>query len=217
MKIIDTKSLPASYDSKEIVHIPLYKICKVKQIVNLSNYQNIVFQSPAAVVNFDQIELLEDKRIIAMGPGTRYQLRKHGYVAETPSEDYSSKGVINLLNKSALVGKTLVIKGEDGLSSISDYLNSASFRTDELNTYNRQKFESYNDIKKQFSDTEFVVFSSALSVEIYFEHIHDKGVSTKFLAVSERIGEVIESYKREFRVINYFSNDLVNEIKLTLT
>ena len=70
---------------------------------------------------------------------------------------------------------------------------------------------------KQFSDTEFVVFSSALSVEIYFEHIHDKGVSTKFLAVSERIGEVIESYKREFRVINYFSNDLVNEIKLTLT
>ena len=40
---------------------------------------------------------------------------------------------------------------------------------------------------------------------------------TKFLAVSKRIQGVIESYKKESKVINYFSNDLVNEIKLTLT
>ena len=217
MKIIDTKSLPASYDCNEIVHVPLYKTCKIKQIINLENYQNILFQSPSAVVNFDQIELLEDKRIIAMGPGTSNQLRNHGYIAELPSDDYSSKGVINLLNKSELIGKTLVIKGEGGLSSISDYLNSASFKTDELNTYNRQKFESYDDIKKQFSDTDFVIFSSALSVEIYFENIHHNEMSIKFLAVSERIEKVIESYKKQSKVIDYFSDDLVKEINLTFT
>ena len=173
MKVIDTKPFPTAHECNEIVSVPLYKLCKVKQIVNLSNYQNIIFQSPSAVLNFDQIALLESKRIIAMGPGTSKQLRKHSYVAEIPDNDFSSEGVINLLNKSELSGKTLVIKGEGGLSNISDYLNSASFKTDELNTYNRQKFESYIDIKKQFSGIDFVIFSSALAVEIYFEHIHN--------------------------------------------
>ena len=217
MKIIDTKSLPASYDCNEIVHVPLYKTCKIKQIINLENYQNILFQSPSAVVNFDQIELLRDKRIIAMGPETSNQLRKHSYVAEIPNNEFNSEGVINLLNKSELSGKTLVIKGEGGLSNISDYLNSASFKTDELNTYNRQKFESYIDIKKQFSGIDFVIFSSALAVEIYFEHIHNDQETLKFLAVSKRIQDVIGSYKKESKVINYFSDDLIEEIKLTLT
>ena len=214
MKIIDTRPIPASYEYDELINIPLYKICKVKQIVNLSNYQNIIFQSPSAVINFDQINLIEDKRIIAMGPGTSNQLRKHSYVAEIPDKEYSSEGIINLLNKSEITGKTLVIKGEGGLSIISEYLNSASFKTDELNTYNRQKFESYSDIKKQFSDSDFVIFSSALSVEIYFKHIHNDQETSKYLAVSERIGDVIKLYKRESKVIDYFSNDLVNEIKL---
>ena len=217
MKIIDTKPYPAAHECNEIVNIPLYKICKVKQIVNLSNYHNIIFQSPSAVLNFDQISLLESKRIIAMGPGTSNQLRKHSYIAEIPDHEFNSEGIINLLNKSELTGKTLVIKGEGGLSNISDYLNSASFKTDELNTYNRQKFESYEDIKKQFIGIDFVIFSSAFAVEIFFEHIQNDQEKTKFLAVSKRIQGVIESYKKESKVINYFSNDLFNEIKLTLT
>ena len=217
MKVIDTKPFITAHECNEIVNVPLYKICKVKQIVNLSNYQNIIFQSPSAVLNFDQIALLESKRIIAMGPGTAKQLRKHSYVAEIPDKDFSSEGVINLLNKSELTGKTLVIKGEGGLSNISDYLNSASFKTDELNTYNRQKFENYIGIKKQFSGIDFVIFSSALAVEIYFEHIHNDQETLKFLAVSKRIQDVIGSYKKESKVINYFSDDLIEEIKLTLT
>ena len=100
MKVIDTKPFPTAHECNEIVSVPLYKLCKVKQIVNLSNYQNIIFQSPSAVLNFDQIALLESKRIIAMGPGTSKQLRKHSYVAEIPDNDFSSEGVINLLNKS---------------------------------------------------------------------------------------------------------------------
>ena len=51
------------------------------------------------------------------------------------------------------------IKGEGGLSRISEYLNSASFRTDELNTYNRQKFGSYEEIKKQFTNIDFVILN----------------------------------------------------------
>ena len=82
MKIIDTKPYSTNLEYQEIINIPLYKICKVKQIVNLSNYHNIIFQSPSAVMNFDQIAFLEDKRIIAMGPGTSSHLRKHSYVAE---------------------------------------------------------------------------------------------------------------------------------------
>ena len=217
MKIIDTRPIPASYDHDELINIPLYKIRKDKQIVNLSNYQNIIFQSPSAVMNFDQIAFLEDKRIIAMGPGTSSHLRKHSYVAEVPETEYSSEGVINLLNKSELIGRTLVIKGEGGLSRISEYLNSASFITDELNTYNRQKFESYEEIKKQFSNIDFVIFSSALAVELYFEYIHSNNENFKFLAVSSRIQNIIKSFNKESTVIDYFSDDLISQIKLTLT
>ena len=217
MKIIDTKPYSTNLEYQEVINIPLYKICKVKQIVNLSNYHNIIFQSPSAVMNFDQIAFLEDKRIIAMGPGTSSHLRKHSYVAEVPENEYSSEGVINLLNKSELIGRTLVIKGEGGLSRISEYLNSASFITDELNTYNRQKFESYEKIKKQFSNIDFVIFSSALAVELYFEYIHFNRENIKFLAVSSRIQNVIKSFNKESAVIDYFSDDLISEIKLTLT
>ena len=217
MKIIDTKPYSTNLEYQEIINIPLYKICKVKQIVNLSNYHNIIFQSPSAVMNFDQIAFLEDKRIIALGPGTSSHLRKHSYVAEVPETEYSSEGVINLLNKSELIGRTLVIKGEGGLSRISEYLNSASFITDELNTYNRQKFESYEEIKKQFSNIDFVIFSSALAVELYFEYIHSNNENFKFLAVSSRIQNVIKSFNKESTVIDYFSDDLISQIKLTLT
>ena len=217
MKIIDTKPYSTNLEYQEIINIPLYKICKVKQIVNLSNYHNIIFQSPSAVMNFDQIAFLEDKRIIAMGPGTSSHLRKHSYVAEVPETEYSSEGVINLLNKSELIGRTLVIKGEGGLSRISEYLNSASFITDELNTYNRQKFESYEKIKKQFSNIDFVIFSSALAVELYFEYIHFNRENIKFLAVSSRIQNIIKSFNKESTVIDYFSDDLISQIKLTLT
>ena len=217
MKIIDTKPYSTNLEYQEIINIPLYKICKVKQIVNLSNYHNIIFQSPLAVMNFDQIAFLEDKRIIAMGPGTSSHLRKHSYVAEVPETEYSSEGVINLLNKSELIGRTLVIKGEGGLSRISEYLNSASFITDELNTYNRQKFESYEEIKKQFSNIDFVIFSSALAVELYFEYIHNNNENFKFLAVSSRIQNIIKSFNKESTVIDYFSDDLISQIKLTLT
>ena len=217
MKIIDTKPYSTNLEYQEIINIPLYKICKVKQIVNLSNYHNIIFQSPSAVMNFDQIAFLEDKRIIAIGPGTSSHLRKHSYVAEVPETEYSSEGVINLLNKSELIGRTLVIKGEGGLSRISEYLNSASFITDELNTYNRQKFESYEEIKKQFSNIDFVIFSSALAVELYFEYIHSNNENFKFLAVSSRIQNIIKSFNKESTVIDYFSDDLISQIKLTLT
>ena len=217
MKIIDTKPYSTTLEYHEIINIPLYKICKVKQIVNLSNYHNIIFQSPSAVMNFDQIAFLEDKRIIAMGPGTSSHLRKHSYVAEVPETEYSSEGVINLLNKSELIGRTLVIKGEGGLSRISEYLNSASFITDELNTYNRQKLESYEEIKKQFSNIDFVIFSSALAVELYFEYIHSNNENFKFLAVSSRIQNIIKSFNKESTVIDYFSDDLISQIKLTLT
>ena len=139
------------------------------------------------------------------------------YCSNKISQIYKILSFLRRQKKSELTGKTLVIKGEGGLSNISNYLNSASFKTDELNTYNRQKFENYIGIKKQFSGIDFVIFSSALAVEIYFEHIHNNQDTLKFLAVSKRIQDVIGSYKKESKVINYFSDDLIEEIKLTLT
>ena len=84
MKIIDTRPIKNLEQSAEILNVPLYDIKNLHQVINILKYQNVVFQSPFAVKNFKYIKKLNDKRIIAMGPGTSKELKKFGYIAEQP-------------------------------------------------------------------------------------------------------------------------------------
>lgn len=213
MKIIDTRPDRGLEQKFDILNIPLYDIHPIEQAININNYESIIFQSPSAVKNFRQINNLENKRIIAMGPGTAKELKKFGYVAEMPNSKYNSKGVISLLLKTKISGKTLVIKGEEGLSQIADYLNSASFKTDEINVYSRVPFDSYDGIKEEFVNCDAVIFTSTLSVQLYFNNIFVKNEEVTYLTISSRIKEAINSYGQEAREINYFAEDLITEIK----
>ena len=91
MKIIDTRPIKNLSQSNEILNIPLYDIKSLDQVISISKYKNIIFQSPIAVKNFRFIKSLESKRIISMGPGTSTELKKFGYIAEQPKSEFNSK------------------------------------------------------------------------------------------------------------------------------
>ena len=148
-----------------------------------------------------------------MGPGTAKELKKFGYVAEMPNTEYSSRGIINLLLKTTISSKTLIVKGEGGLSQIADYLNSASFNTDEINVYSRVPFDSYDEVKKEFKNCNAVIFTSILSVKLYFSNLFIEDEVILYLTISSRIKEAINSYGQEAKEINYFAKDLIGEIK----
>lgn len=215
MKIIDTRPIKNLEQAAEILNVPLYDIKALNQVINILKYQNIVFQSPFAVKNFKCIKKLNDKRIIAMGPGTSKELKKFGYIAEQPKSEFNSKGVISLMLKGDISGNTLVVKGEGGLSEISKYLNSASFKTDEINTYVRVPFKSYESLKDRFFQCSAVIFTSSLSVDLYFKYVFQKNENVIYLPISDRIKTSINSYGHKAKTINYFAEDLLEEIKTT--
>ena len=215
MRIIDTRPF-AERRSESISNVPLYDVKALDHIINLENYRNIIFQSAHAVKNFGRLKELNKKRILAIGPATSKELKKSGYIAEQPKEEFNSKGVISHLIKTGVEGNTLVVKGKGGLSEISDYLNSASFKTDEVDCYVREPYASYDQLKKDFTNCDAVIFTSVLSVEIFFQHIFQRKKKIVFLPISSRIKHAIESYGHNATVINYFSKNLDEEINSIL-
>ena len=117
--------------------------------------------------------------------------------------------------KGDISGNTLVVKGEGGLSEISKYLNSASFKTDEINTYVRVPFKSYDSLKDRFFECSAVIFTSSLSVDLYFKYLFQKNENVIYLPISDRIKTTINLYGHKAKTINYFAEDLLEEIKTT--
>ena len=117
--------------------------------------------------------------------------------------------------KGDISGNTLVVKGEGGLSEISKYLNSASFKADEINTYVRVPFKCYESLKDRFFQCSAVIFTSSLSVDLYFKYVFQKNENVIYLPISDRIKTSINSYGHKAKTINYFAEDLLEEIKTT--
>ena len=112
MKIIDTRPIKNLDQTNEILNVPLYDIKLLDQVINIGKYKNIIFQSPLAVRSFKYTKELDNKRVISMGPGTSKELKKFGYIAEQPNDEFNSKGVIGLLLKGDISGNTLVVKAK---------------------------------------------------------------------------------------------------------
>ena len=74
-------------------------------------------------------------------------------------------------------------------------------------------FDSYDGIKEEFVNCDAVIFTSTLSVQLYFNNIFVKNEGVTYLTISSRIKEAINSYGQEAREINYFAEDLITEIK----
>ena len=214
MNIIDTKAnisySPAIEGS--IKNLPLYKLKSINYELISDNYTNIVFQSAAAVEFFQHHHILNEKKIYSMGKSTSLSLLKKGLISKSPDIP-GSDGIIKLIENRIGVGKSLVVKGKGGLNEIYNYLKYKNLKVDQVCCYERRQLDSYDNLKDDFLSADAVIFPSTLAVKIFFKEIYSEGVKAKFFGISNRIVTFINDSGYEGILIDYFSNDLEEQIE----
>tara|TARA_B100001109_G_scaffold103727_1_gene84596 strand:+ start:348 stop:1016 length:669 start_codon:yes stop_codon:yes gene_type:complete len=215
MNIIDTStnSKNSSLDNS-IENIPIFEIEPVEYEVLDSLITDIIFQSVASVKNFKNFEICRRINVLAMGESTQRALDKIGINSTTP-EIPGSSGLIELLGKKLIKRKFAIVKGLDGLEEVHDHIIKYGADAENIVCYKRKKFLNYIEIRKKFIKADVVIFSSTFAAEIFFENIYIANNTTSFMCISERIKEYINNLGYEAKTINYFSEDLYDEIKKT--
>ena len=215
MNIIDTStnSKNSSLDNL-IENIPIFEIEPVEYEVLDSLITDIIFQSVASVENFKNFEICKRINVFAMGESTKRALDKIGINSTTP-EIPGSSGLIELLGKKLIKRKFAIVKGLDGLEEVHDHIIKYGADAENIVCYKRKKFLNYIEIRKKFIKADVVIFSSTFAAEIFFENIYITNNTISFMCISERIKEYINKLGHEAKTINYFSEDLYDEIKKT--
>lgn len=212
MKIIDTST---NFLFKPgINNIPLFEINKIEHADLSSGKEFVIFQSPSAVKNYTFLVKLANKKIIAMGPGTQKALHEKGLDSTLP-EKYSSAGIIKYLESDFNANNVLIIKGEDGVNNIEEYIARHGGDVESISVYRRNVFEDYTQIGNDYLNADAIIFTSTMAVKIYFEKIYQNKVDTRFYSISNRIKRKIQEYDLKAITLDYFSDNLLDEIKST--
>ena len=212
MKIIDTST---NFLFKPgINNIPLFAIDKIEHADLSSGKEFVIFQSPSAVKNYTFLVKLANKKIIAMGPGTQKALHEKGLDSTLP-EKYSSAGIIKYLESDFNANNVLIIKGEDGVNNIEEYIARHGGDVESISVYRRNVFEDYTQIGNDYLNADAIIFTSTMAVKIYFEKIYQNKVDTRFYSISNRIKRKIQEYGLKAITLDYFSDNLLDEIKST--
>ena len=213
MKIIETR--PALTLTGVSLKTYLFMRSKeIKHSFNALDYDLLIFQSPSAAITFNNLpkNILS---IIGMGPGTIRELNKKHHQAIAPKKP-NSKNVIELLERCDFQ-KALIIRGKEGLNLIESYLNAMGKNYQVCETYVRLKLDNYSELSDQFNNVDGIIFSSVFAVEVFFSEIYEEAKSCKFFAMSERIQKSILYHGQDSIVIDYFSENLNETIRSTLT
>ena len=212
MNIIDTST---NFLSKSgINNIPLFAINKIEHADLSSGKEVVIFQSPSAVKNYSFLEKLANKKIIAMGPGTQKTLQEKSLDSAMP-ENYNSAGIIKYLKSNFNANNVLIIKGEDGVNDIEEYIARNGGDVESISVYRRSVFEDYTEIENDYLNADAIIFTSTMAVKIYFEKSYQNRVLTRFYSISNRIKSQIQEYGLEAITLDYFSDNLLEEIKST--
>ena len=212
MKIIDTST---NFLFKPgINNIPLFAIDKIEHADLSSGKEFVIFQSPSAVKNYTFLVKLANKKIIAMGPGTQKALHEKGLDSTLP-EKYSSAGIIKYLESDFNANNVLIIKGEDGVNNIEEYIARHGGDVESISVYRRNVFKDYTQIGNDYLNADAIIFTSTMAVKIYFEKIYQNKVDTRFYSISNRIKRKIQEYGLKAITLDYFSDNLLDEIKST--
>jgi len=217
MNIVDTRANNTFnfVKRKNIKNIPLFEISLLNYSMDISGYTDVIFQSTPSVEFFNHYKDLRDKNVFAMGPGTQSSLNAKGIPSKIP-EDPGSEGLKKLIKGSVGTGKFLIVKGEGGLNIISDYLVAKGVEVDTVENYQRIRFSSYSQLSKDFDNADFVIFPSRLAAEIYFQEIYNPNINSKFVTISSRIKDYVDSLGFDNFQLNYFADNFESEI-LSLT
>ena len=217
MNIVDTRARNTFnfVKRKNIKNIPLFELSFLDHSIDISGYTDVIFQSTPSVEFFNHHKDLIDKNVFAMGPGTQSSLGTKGVSSKIP-EDPGSEGLKKLIKSSIGSGKFLIVKGQGGLNIISDYLKAEGAEVDTIQNYQRVRFSSYLDLSKDFDNADFVIFPSRLAAEIYFQEIYNPDINSKFVTISSRIKDYVDSLGFENSQLDYFADNFESEI-LNLT
>ena len=216
MNIIDTSTnLKDSSLDNSIENIPLFEIMPIEYEISDSLTSDIIFQSVASVKHFKHFEICKKTNVFAMGESTKRALEKIGIDSTTPGIPGSSS-LKELLGKKLMNRKFAIVKGLDGLDEVHDHVIKYGAYAENIVCYKRKKFFSYEDIREKFNKADIVIFSSNFAAELFFENIYISDSEISFVCISERIKEYINKLGYEAKTINYFSDDLLNEIKKTI-
>ena len=217
MNIVDTRANNTFnfVKRKNIRNIPLFEISFLNYSMDISGYTDVIFQSTPSVEFFNHHNDLKDKNVFAMGPGTQSSLGAKGISSRIP-EDPGSEGLKRLIKSSIGHGKFLIVKGQGGLNIISDYLEAEGAQVETVQNYQRVRFSSYSHLSEGFNKANFVIFPSKLAAEIYFQEIYNPNINSKFVTISSRIKDYVDSLGFENFQLNYFADNFESEIlKLT--
>ena len=214
MNIIDTSSGTTSINKScgSIKNIPLFRTKGIQYQIDIHKFENIIFQSISSVAFFNEFESLKNKNVFSMGKSTQDYLLKQGIKSVCPSIP-GSEELKKLLSKNKKSGNYLIVKGENGLNEISNYLNSTNKYVEEINCYKRFKLESYENVRNEFYDADAIIFPSTYAFKIFFEEIYSTKVKAKLFGISKRIIDYISSYDLDPDFIDYFSKDITESIK----
>ena len=214
MNIIDTSSGNSSMHKScgSIKNIPLFKTKEIQYQIDIHKFENIIFQSISSAAFFDEFESLKNKNVFSMGRSTQDYLSKQGIKSVCPSIP-GSEELKKLLSKNKRGGNYLIIKGENGLNEIFNYLNSSNEYVEEINCYKRFKLDSYENIRNEFYDADAIIFPSTYAFKIFFEEIYSTKIKAKLFGISNRIIDYISNYDLDSDFIDYFSGDITESIK----
>ena len=197
---------------RSIKNIPLFKTKEIQYHIDIHKFENIIFQSISSAAFFNELESLKNKNVFSMGKSTQDYLSKQGIKSVCPSIP-GSEELKKLLSKNKKSGNYLIVKGENGLNEISNYLNSSNEYVEEINCYKRFKLESYENVRNEFYDADAIIFPSTYAFKIFFEEIYSTKVKAKLFGISKRIIDYISSYDLDSDFIDYFSKDITESIK----
>tara|TARA_B100001287_G_C22541130_1_gene462191 strand:+ start:204 stop:857 length:654 start_codon:yes stop_codon:yes gene_type:complete len=214
MNIIDTKAsdFEISLRTRSIKNVPLYKFRGIKYKLSSEDYSNIVFQSKASVEFFQHHHILNHKNIYSMGKATNLSLLKKGFSSDNPEIPGSSE-LIKIIEGELDTGKFLIVKGKDGLDEVFNYLKNKKAEVDQVCCYERIKFDNYDDLKGDYFLADAIIFPSTFAVKVFFKEIYSNEVKAKFLGISNRIVKSINDLGYEGELIDYFSNNLEEQVK----
>ena len=217
MNIIDTRSNInlTNYQKDSVRNIPLFQIKGIKYSLKSKDYTDIIFQSIQSVKFFNDYEFLRNKNIYSMGASTQDFLSQKGIVSICPDVPGSME-LIKILAKNKNSGKYLIVKGEDGLNDVFNYLKENGEDVQELICYTRFKLDSYEDIKKDFRKADAIIFSSTYAVEVFFHEVYSVDMNAIFFGISNRIIKFIFDLGYEAKFIDYFSEDISESIKKSI-
>ena len=195
-----------------IKNIPLFKTKEIQYHIDIHKFENIIFQSISSAAFFNELDSLKNKNVFSMGKSTQDYLSKQGIKSVCPSIP-GSEELKKLLSKNKKSGNYLIVKGENGLNEISNYLNSSNEYVEEINCYKRFKLESYENVRNEFYNADAIIFPSTYAFKIFFEEIYSTKVKAKLFGISKRITDYISSYDLDSDFIDYFSKDISESIK----